>query len=124
MNDDELRKPLWHRIQVLSVKVVVTALDETTGEILLGEAPCNRDDIYLFYGSLLKKTDEATKALCSEIQPETGYVEALTEVYSLRQEKNIAQCEECEGSGRTNNHVTGEVECSSCEGTGTHLEEE
>ena len=27
-------------------------------------------------------------------------------------------CPDCQGSGRTNNHVTGEVECSSCEGTG------
>lgn len=28
------------------------------------------------------------------------------------------QCGECGGSGRTDNHVTGEVECSACDGTG------
>ena len=27
-------------------------------------------------------------------------------------------CVECNGTGRTDNHVTGEVECSGCEGTG------
>lgn len=27
-------------------------------------------------------------------------------------------CGECEGTGRTSNHVTGEVECGACEGTG------
>ena len=31
----------------------------------------------------------------------------------------MSQCKECEGSGRTDNHVTGEVECSSCEGVGS-----
>lgn len=28
------------------------------------------------------------------------------------------QCETCHGTGRTNTHVSGEVECSACEGTG------
>jgi hypothetical protein len=27
-------------------------------------------------------------------------------------------CHACEGTGRTDNHVTGEVECSACEGSG------
>lgn len=27
-------------------------------------------------------------------------------------------CPECNGTGRTDNHITGEVECSACEGTG------
>jgi hypothetical protein len=30
-------------------------------------------------------------------------------------------CAECHGTGRTDNHVTGEVECSACEGSGSAL---
>jgi DnaJ-class molecular chaperone len=28
------------------------------------------------------------------------------------------KCTVCHGTGRTNNHVTGEVECSGCDGSG------
>lgn len=31
---------------------------------------------------------------------------------------HCAKCDECNGTGRTDNHVSGEIECSSCEGGG------
>lgn len=30
----------------------------------------------------------------------------------------MARCRECCGTGLTDNHVTGEIECSACGGTG------
>lgn len=39
-------------------------------------------------------------------------------IYFRESQRGGRKCSECNGSGRTDNHVTGEVECSSCEGTG------
>lgn len=34
----------------------------------------------------------------------------------------LKACPECQGTGRTSNHVTGEVECGACEGSGQDLD--
>ena len=36
----------------------------------------------------------------------------------LLDKHQTVKCEECKGTGRTDNHVTGEVECSFCKGSG------
>jgi hypothetical protein len=57
---------------------------------------------------------------------------ALAALQSLARERDQAQgelqalmdylrtlvCDDCDGTGRTSNHVTGEVECDACNGTG------
>lgn len=37
---------------------------------------------------------------------------------SLNMVQQVAKCEECEGLGLTDNHVTGEIECGACQGSG------
>lgn len=37
---------------------------------------------------------------------------------TTRQQDKGPKCPECYGTGRTDNHVTGEVECGNCEGSG------
>ena len=44
--------------------------------------------------------------------------EAVATAVRLDWDEEHPQCETCHGTGRTDNHVTGEVECSTCEGAG------
>lgn len=70
--------------------------------------------LYRILGEALSATAETVSAWQSKRDNEI-WAKAL-------EDAQILTCDDCHGRGTTDNHITGEVECSSCEGLGMVVE--
>ncbi len=65
------------------------------------------------------EADAYVMATATLIRSQQEQIERLTaDEQALRDFLQACGCGECHGTGETDNHVTGKVECSACEGSG------
>jgi hypothetical protein len=123
----EVADSAGRRVDAMVFRAIALRLENILNELVSAEADTWRLD---WLDAVNKRTNERNGTVYGWRYDINHNRAALTDMHSpaltVREAIDTAMhdgktdnCQSCSGTGRTDNHVTGEVECSACCGTGS-----